>query len=271
MKGRAFRWCYGWAMEATRPGMLVAIALCSLGLSLAWPSGARAEASRAQACVDKLDDAAVDELLVFTERSFADQRLGAALWYSGWLAFNSTIVSVGAWKAATAEKHLERDVWMLSSIGAGIFVLGAVIMPLPGLYANLRMSRMSEASPAQRKAKLRRALRLLEAAADGEDRNSNLVAHLGALFYGLFSAGFLYFHNPRAPGRDVAVAASVQLIATVAGAEATLWSVPRKARRDLAAVDKRACGRPGGDRSEAAARTLSLSFSPISLGLRWRF
>jgi hypothetical protein len=205
----------------------------------------------------------VSELLRVTGQSLADQRRGAALWYGGWTAFNIANVAVGAFKAATVTTHLARDTWLMSTVGASLFLLGAAIMPLPSLYANLRM---------KRREKLRRGLILLERTALAEDRNSNLLAHLGGLAYALFSTLYIYFHNPHADPRDRRIITGVQFGASVVGSEATLWSVPRKARRDLASLKQRACG---AQAPKAAAdtplRALTLAASPAYLGLRWSF
>jgi hypothetical protein len=249
-------------------------------LSLIGADEARADASEMEECVavahtrgeshfEQLDDAQVSELLGSVEESLARQRLGASLWYAGWSAFNVTNVAVGVWKAATVDTRLERDTWLMSSIGAGLFVLGAVIMPLPGLYANLRLSRLPARTPEQRRAKLRQGLVLLERAAVGEERNSNLTAHLFGVGYALFSTGYIYFHNPHARRSELYLAAGLQLLFSVIGAEATLWSVPRKARRDLAGITPRACGERKQARGEA--RSLALSASLGGLGLQLKF
>lgn len=230
------------------------------------------EHTHGQGHFEQLSDDEVAELLRFVDQSFAKQRLGASLWYSGWTAFNVANVAIGSWKIATVETHRERDTWLMSTIGAGLFLVGAMIMPLPGLYGNLRLSRLPENTPGERRAKLRRALIRLEIAAQGEDRNSNLTAHLGGLFYALFSTGYIYFHNPHSPRRDLYLAAGLQLLASIVGAEATLWSVPRKARRDLESIKARACGERKHARYEPDARAkLSLGVSLGSLGLRLSF
>lgn len=241
---------------------------------------ALAEASDMESCVavpqqrgeshfEQLDDAQVSELLGVVGKSLARQRLGASLWYSGWSAFNVVNVALGAYKTVTVDTRLERDTWLMSSIGAGLFLFGAVAMPLPGLYANLELSRLPERTPAERRAKLRRGLLLLESAAEGEKTNSNLTAHLFGLAYALFSTGYIYFHNPRARRSELYLASGLQLLFSVIGAQATLWSVPRKARRDLPSIASRACGAKAQARSEA--RSLALTASLAGLGLMLRF
>jgi hypothetical protein len=223
---------------------------------------------------EQLNDDEVSALLQFTAQSLAKQRLGASLWYTGWAAFNIVNVGIGAWKIATVPTHLESDTWLMSTIGAGLFLLGAAIMPQPGLYASLRMQRLPEATPRQRREKLRKGLLLLERAAIGEDRNSNLTAHLGGLVFALFSTGYIYFHNPHSDRSKLWLAAGLQLGASIVGAEATLWSVPRKARRDLALIKGRACGekaKAAPKTAESPLRALSLAASSMYVGLRLSF
>jgi hypothetical protein len=267
----------GWGRRATR----VCVAFVVLAfLSLVGADTALADASDMEKCVavahtrgeghfEQLDDAQISELLGSVEESLAQQRLGASLWYAGWSAFNVTNVAVGVWKGTAVDTRLERDTWLMSSIGAGLFVLGAVVMPPPGLYANLRLSRLPARTPEQRRAKLRQGLLLLERAAVGEDRNSNLTAHLFGVGYALFSTLYIYFRNPHSPRGELYLAAGLQLLFSVVGAEATLWSVPRKARRDLAGIRPRACGEKAQTR--AVARSLGLSASLAGLGLQLKF
>jgi hypothetical protein len=219
-----------------------------------------------------LSDDEVSELLQVTGQSLADQRRGAALWYGGWTAFNVANVAVGAFKVVNVTTQLARDTWLMSTIGASLFLLGAAIMPLPSLYANLRMKRLPEQSASERREKLRRGLILLERTAIAEDRNSNLLAHLGGLAYAVFSSLYIYFHNPHADPRDRRIITGVQFGASVAGSEATLWSVPRKARRDLASLKQRACGKPAPQvAADTPLRSLTLLASPSQLGLRLSF
>jgi hypothetical protein len=242
----------------------------------------RADTSELEACVepahtggrghfDQLSDDEVSELLRVTGQSLADQRPGAALWYGGWTAFNVANVAVGAFKVVNVSTQLARDTWLMSTIGASLFLLGAAVMPLPSLYAHLRMKRSPEASASERREKLRRGLILLERTARAEDRNSNLLAHLGGLAYALFSTLYIYFHNPHADPQD-RIITGVQFGASVVGSEATLWSVPRKARRDLASLKQRACGVEAPKAAAATPlRALTLATSPAYLGLRLSF
>jgi hypothetical protein len=257
------------------------LCLCALS-ARPFAGAARAEDEAREACIAalhtndgpiaRMDEEQVAALLQFVGDSLRDQRLGASLWYAGWSAFNVANVAVGAAMAASATRRLERDRWLMSTTGAGIFLLGAFIMPLPGLYANLRMHRLPEATPGERRKKLQRGLVLLESAARAEDRNSNLVAHLVGLGFSLFGAGYIYFHNPHAPRDEVWLATGVFFAASVAGAEATLWSAPRKARRDLARTKQRVCGEAtSAAQAEATRPRVAVSAGLGAVGLRWHF
>jgi hypothetical protein len=239
-----------------------------LALALARPAPASADDAPLSECVDRLDDARVAELLRFAEDSAKSQRLGAALWQGGWSAFNVGNVTAGAIKLATVDDRIQRDVWMMTTIGAGGFLVGAALFPLPGLYAYRRLARITPHSLAQRREKLQRALALLEAAAEGEERNSNWMAHLGGIFYGVASAGYIVLHNLRGDPHDVWLAAGLQLGSTVLGAQATLWTVPRRARRDLAYVRSRFCPAP---RARSIQRWERMAFAPSLTGFQLRF
>jgi hypothetical protein len=248
-----------------------AFRLLLLCLALWHPRAARADAAALSECVDRLDDRRVAELLRFTEQSLRDQRLGSSLWYSGWTLFNLTNVALGAWRIAVAPHQIERDGWLLATIGAGGFVLGASILPPPGLYAARRLGRITPHSPAQRREKLRKALALLESAADFETRNTSWVTHIGGWGYSAISVAYMYLHNLHAEDmREVHIRSWVQFAATVAGAEATIWSVPRRARHDVAELRRYGCRVPGAA-PEAALRSLSVAAAGSSLSLRLRF
>jgi hypothetical protein len=240
---------------------------------LAGPLKARAQSTPLDQCVDRLDDRQVSQLLSFTEQSLRDQRLGSSLWYGGWMAFNLANVAIGAWRIATVDEQVEKDGWMLASAGAGIFVLIGAVLPPPGLYANLRLGRMPAASPAQRRDKLRKAFALLQRANEFELRNTSWLTHVGGWFYSAASTAYMYLHNLHAEDmRSVHISSWVQFASTVVGAELTIWTVPRKARRDLAHVRQYGCPEPRITRRDApTSPSLSIGAAGSYLGLRLRF
>ena len=242
-------------------------------LLVASPWRAHADAPPLDQCVDQLDDQRVAEVLSFTEQSLRDQRLGASLWYGGWMAFNLTNVAIAGWRMAVVDEQVEWDGWLLSAVGAGAFVIMASVLPPPGLYANLRLKRMPAATPAERRVKLRHALNLLDRASEFELRNTSWLTHIGGWFYGVASLLYMYLHNLDAENmRTVHIASWIQFGSTIAGAEITILTVPRKARRDLARVHELGCGQPRHARPDPpAARSLSISAAGPYLGLRLRF
>ncbi|HEX6241610.1 MAG TPA: hypothetical protein VFZ61_11970 [Polyangiales bacterium] len=200
-----------------------------------------AEAGATEKCVAQLSESQVASLLAFTERSLAQQRLGAGLWFGGWSAFNAANVGAGAWGIATTS-GAEQDTWIMSTVGAAAFLVGASVQPLAGLYGHRRMRRSSAASLAPR-SRLMRGLKLLERAAQGEETNSNLTAHLvGWAFAGL-SAGYIWLHNLHDDRKGGAIGAAIQLSTTGVAVEAIIWSTPRRARNDLAHLIERYCAR----------------------------
>jgi hypothetical protein len=257
---RSFFWSTGW----------VCLCVCA---ALSQTVKVRADTNPLEACVDRLDDAQVAQLSAFTEQSLADQRLGSSLWFSGWMAFNVTNVALGAWQMAVVDNQIEFDGWLVSTISASTFLLGAAIVPPPGLYAARRMGKLPASSPAQRREKLRQGLRLLDSAAQAEERNTGWLAHLAGLLLSGLSTGYMYIHNRHTDDRsELHTWAWVQFGATLVSAEATIWTVPRRARRDVAQLREQQCSetrpRPA---PTAVAPSLSVAFAGSYAGLRLRF
>jgi len=259
---RSLLWSNGWVL----------LCVCA-ALSQTVKVRADTDPDPLEACVEHLDEARMAELSSFTEQSLADQRLGSSLWFSGWMAFNVTNVSLGAWQMAVVDNQIEFDGWLVSTISASTFLIGASLMPPPGLYAARRMGKLRGDTPAQRREKLRQGLRLLDRAAQAEANNTSLLAHmLGLLLSGL-STGYMYIHNRHTDDwPQLHTWAWVQFGATLVSAEATIWTVPRRARRDVAYVREQLCteSRPR-PAPTAAAPSLSVAFAGSYAGLRLRF
>jgi hypothetical protein len=244
-------------------------ALLSALVLLSTPRLAHADDGATEQCAERLDDRQATELLAFTEHSLREQRLGASLWFGGWSAFNAANVGAGAWGIATTE-GAERDTWIMSTVGAAAFLVGASVQPLAGLYAHRRMRRAASRSLATR-ARLREGLMLLERAASGEENNSNLTAHLvGWAFAGL-SAGYIWLHNFHDDRHGGAIGAAIQLSTTGIAVEGIIWTTPRRARNDLAHAIERYCARPTRAQVRQAHVPVRHRLSAMGFGLRLRF
>jgi hypothetical protein len=110
------------------------------------------------------------------------------------------------------------------------------VLPLPGLYAHRRFSRLAQLTPTERRDKLAKGLALLDKAALVEETNSNLTAHIASVVYASLSTGYVWIRNTHAPPGRLALALSLQLGTSIAFGELTLWTVPRRARRDQHAL-----------------------------------
>ena len=204
------------------------------------PSAGRADATK-ETCVAQLSDDEVFEQLLYVQRSFAQQRGGAASWWIGWTGFNVFNIVYGSYKTATAQTRLAYDSWLVSSIGAGLFVANVTALPMPGMYAYRRFRTWPDHTPGERRQKLVLALNLLERAARIERLNAGFWAQLTAFAYATISTGYVWLRNPQAPSDKLILALTLQFFTSIAVAEATFFTVPRRARRDLERVRDAVC------------------------------
>ncbi|MFT3925603.1 MAG: hypothetical protein QM778_23890 [Myxococcales bacterium] len=222
------------------------------------------------ACVEHLNDEQVDQQLAFVEQSLAKQRVGATLWWTGWNGFNVFNLTFGFYKYATTDTRLAKDSWLVSAIGAGLFVANVSLLPLPGMYGYRRLSKLSADTPAQRRLKLRKGISLLDKAARVENANSNWVAHLIGFLYAAVSTGYVWVRNPHAD--ELTLALVLQFVTSLGVAELTFWTVPRRARRDLKVVRESVCDPMlRTARAPGPERSLKLHFFPGQLSLVARF
>ncbi|MDB4972420.1 MAG: hypothetical protein JWN48_761 [Myxococcaceae bacterium] len=236
-------------------------------LMLCWTSvtaHANSKEDRAnQRCVDAMPDEDVEQWQRFMDDSFSEQRLGAALWWSGWTSFNVFNITLAADKYATAKTRLARDNWLVSIIGAGLFVTEVSVMPMPGLYGYRKLSRLPAHTPEQRRAKLLRGLSLLDRAAQVEKSNSDIWAHVAGLVYAVASTAYVWVRNTDAPKNRLWLGHGLQFSTAILFAEATLWSVPRRAREHRKLVREVACsGAP-------SPRTVDVSFGVNGLSINF--
>ncbi len=227
-----------------------------------------------ETCLDTLNDDDVTLELAQVESSFAAQRLGASLWWSGWNGFNVFNTVVAWWKYAASDKRLARDSWLVSGIGASLFVIETSVLPLPGMYGYRRLSRLPEATPEQRRAKLRSGLDLLDKSAFVEKSNSNLLAHVFGFVYAAASTGYVWARNTHAEPDRLRLAVALQFVTSIAFAEFTFWTVPRRGRRDFKRIKNDVCQRAAQDAipdPPVPARSLSLTTGLGQLALTARF
>ena len=86
-----------------------------------------------------------------------------------------------------------------------------------------------------------RAHTLLERAASAEQLNSGWLSHVAGIGYAMGSTAFIYFRNSDAPADQLWLAAALQFATTVLVVECSIWSTPRRARRDLEALNTAPC------------------------------
>ncbi len=246
-------------MNVRKWGVLLLLMMCSTSIT------ARADDKQQenQRCVDAMSDEDVEQWLRFVDDSFSDQRLGAALWFSGWSAFNVFNIAFGAERYATAHKRLAKDNWLVSIIGAGLFVTSVSALPMPGLYGYRRLSRLPQHNAEQKRAKLVQGLRLLDKSALVETSNSDVWAHVAVMVYAIASTAYVWVRNTDAPKSRLWLGHGLQFGTSVAFGEATLWTVPRRARRDLQRIRRSGCA--------PVTRTPALSFDVGLTGLSLRF
>lgn len=205
----------------------------------------RALAQDAIGCVDRLSDDEVRARLRFLEHSFRHQRATAIPWFAGWLAFNAVNALISWAGFSQAPRGVPRDTWLMNALGSTFFIASTSALPLPGIYALHRFERhMPDATPAERREKLRRGTDLLEWAAFVEESNSNLGAQLAAAGFTLGSSAYILFRNLGSDPRRIARGVVLQGVTTQIGAELTLLSVPRRARRDWEIYRGFACSDP---------------------------
>jgi hypothetical protein len=238
----------------------VVLMLCSASIT------ARADDEEERAnrrCVEAMPDQDVEQWQRFVDHSFSEQRLGATLWWSGWTSFNVFNIALGTEKYVTAKTRLARDNWLVSILGAGLFVTEVSVMPMPGLYAYRKLSRLPAHTPEQRRAKLMRGLSLLDRAARVEKNNSDIWAHVAGFVYAVASTAYVWVRNTDAPKNRLWLGHGLQFGTAIVFAEATLWSVPRRARNDRKLVHRAACA---SARSQPA---VSVAFGLSSLTINF--
>jgi hypothetical protein len=207
------------------------LAAVVLGLVLA-PCQGRAQGEHKE--LRHLSDTEVIERLAFIEESLAAQRGGAIAWWTGWMSFNVFNTAFAWTRFASAEKPVARDALAGSAVGASLFVLANGARPLPSLYAARRFRSVPGVTAEERSHRLTEGIRLMERTAKAERSLTGVGAHLSALLFASGAASYVYFRNMHEERKPLVLAVSLEFLVKMAVAEVTLWTVPRKGRRDLA-------------------------------------
>lgn len=263
------------AVPSPRCEAWLACAGLVLALVATMPIAAAAQTSRTEtteACIADLTDEEVFEQLLDLQHSFAEQRAGAISWWTGWTGFNLFNILYGTYKTATANTRLAFDSWLVSVIGAGLFVADVVVLPMPGMYAYRRFRTWPDHTPDERRLKLMLGLELLDRAAKVERLNSNLWAQFTAFVYATLSTGYVWIRNTGAPADKLTLALTLQFVTSIAVAEVTFLTVPRRGRRDRAKAHEAVCAPQRTARATQSPRVAwSVGVGVGQMGLFARF
>ncbi|HEY6877484.1 MAG TPA: hypothetical protein VI299_05665 [Polyangiales bacterium] len=172
----------------------------------------------------------VDARLAFIDHSLSRGALGASLWWAGWMSYAAAEASYGWVRYARTTDRLDRDVWLVTGLGSSLWLAQLLIFPLSGAYAPLRMQRLPQATPEQRREALPRAERLLERAARDEREAVHWGEHVLDLAWAFGSAAYIYGRNHTHP--HVWRTTGIELGLTILLTEAAILSTPRRAIRD---------------------------------------
>lgn len=237
------------------------LAVVLVGAAAGTTCPARGHAQDAIGCVDRLSDEEVRARLRFLDHSFRHQRATAIPWFAGWLAFNAVSALI-SWAGFSQAPHgVPRDTWLMNALGSSFFVVSTSALPLPGIYARHRFEHhMPDATPEDRRRKLRRGTELLEWSAFVEESSSNYGAQLAAAGFTLGSSAYILFRNLGSDPRRIARGVVIQGVTTQLFAELTLLSVPRRARRDWEIYRGFACSDP---RIGTPDDTLDVDVDPV--------
>jgi hypothetical protein len=188
-------------------------------------------------CTDSPSDEEVGERLAWIERRLAAGTPYAASWWGGWLAF-ATAEGVWGWlKFAHTTDRLDRDTWLVTGVGAALWVPQLLLWPLRSAYAVRGVRRLPQRTPAQRRSSLPEAERLLERAAESERAGTGLAEHLLDGAWTLGSTAYIFGRSWRSADsksvhRRVLKVTALEFALTGLITEAAILSTPRKAIRD---------------------------------------
>jgi hypothetical protein len=241
---------------------LLAACLALATLLTALPT---ARAQDAYGCIEDMSDAQVADRLRFIERSFARTERRGRAWYWTFWSMMAGIVVGESIIASQERSEVGRVDAALGAAGASFVLLTLTTQPFLGAFGTRRLNRRPEATPAQRREKLRYATHLLERSALQERLLTSWFAHGSAWVYSVV-VGTLMLRRYHAPWR-----AALGYFGGVFITEPRLLSQPMAQVRDFERYRGGACSAPYVAPDNGPRYELSLSSSPGGLGLSLSF
>ncbi|MCC6215697.1 MAG: hypothetical protein IT376_12605 [Polyangiaceae bacterium] len=164
----------------------------ALALLVAWGVSGVAGAARAEA-----SDRAVVERLARIERVLAAEAPAARAWRTSWLVTYGGLTAVQGAGALVLEDR-GRSIDLAVGAAKSALGFGAVLLrPWSPVTAVARLRALPEGTPAERRAKLREAERLLDEAAADEERGVGWLARIAGNVVNLAGMTYLFIAHQR--------------------------------------------------------------------------
>ncbi|MBX3249355.1 MAG: hypothetical protein KF901_19415 [Myxococcales bacterium] len=202
-------------------------------LSPLAPSG-RASAQEALGCVDELTDAEVRSRIDWLDGRFQHGKTRARLWWYGQIALWLGVATFQTVLAFTSDEPLVPNA--IAMTGAWLSFIQVTAIPHVAAFAPQRFRRLSEATDADRRVKLRQGLEWLERAAKRQRLARGAGAHIPVF---LWSGGFGTFFSVRY--RDWWLSTRM-IVGGLLLSEFRILSTPQQARRDWDDARGMMCG-----------------------------
>lgn len=187
-------------------------------------------------CIDSLEDAEVRARNRWLERRFDARKRGIRLWWFGQTAIWAAVVGFQIVQLTRAEDTRRRFPNAVGLVGAALTLIQVAALPQPGAYAPQRFRRAPADTPAQRRAKLRYGLELLEGAASRQSLVGGPRAHLLPAAWTAFWTPYfgIRFRDPPQ--------LALMALGGLALSEFRILTVPKGATRDWAQARSMICG-----------------------------
>ncbi len=184
--------------------------------------------------VEAISDEEVVQRLVWIERSLNVGAIGTSLWWGGWMGYAAAEGAYGWMRYAHTKDRLDKDIWLVTGLGASLWVAQLLIFPMKGAYAPLRLKRMPRDTPEQRRLALKRAEELLADSERAERESLHWSEHVLDLAWAFGSTAYIFGRGYNHVGqRRLYRECAIELALTIVITEAAILSTPRKAIRDL--------------------------------------